>query len=205
MTVLAFYLPSEGGEKITLSTFILVSITFFVLLLYELIPPTSLQVPLIAKYTLFSFVLVSLSILASVVVLNVHFRSNLTHEMSNWTRILFLNILPRFVLLKTPVFKPEYSSFISAKDYIKEVAIYSFKKKLNYLEETENEFKLEKKKFLYLSRIKANKHGRSSFPSADEYESFLYKKKSIKSLEEICEQTKKDHEDKRVIIIFKIR
>ena len=130
--------------------------------------------------------------------------------MPNWTRILFLNILPRFVLLKTPEFKPEFSSFISAKDYIKEVAIYTFRKKLNYLEETENEFKLERKKFLYMSLIKENKHGRSSFPSATEYESFLFKKRAIRATEEICEQKKKNHEEKRVheeihLIFFNIR
>ena len=198
LTVLAFYLPSEGAEKITLSTFILVSITFFVLLLYELIPPTSLQVPLIAKYTLFSFVLVSLSLVASVVVLNVHYRSHLTHEMSNWTRILFLNILPKMVLLKTPEFKPEYSSFISTNDYIKAVAIYTFKKRLNYLQESENKCKLEKSKCSYLARVRENKHPRSSFPSASEYQHFLFKKKAVKSVEEIVEYSKKGYEEKRV-------
>ena len=222
--MLSFYLPSEGGEKITLSTFILVSITFFVLLLYELIPviiiiisfclfvasslifnlnkPTSLQVPLIAKYTLFSFVLVSLSILASVVVLNVHFRSNLTHAMPNWTRIIFLNILPKFVLLKTPEFKPELSAFISMKDYIKSMAVYSFKTKLNYLHETEHEFRMSEKRrhFLAMSRLKEekNKHGRSSFPDLREYQRFLYRKKAIKSVEDICEQKKKEREEKRI-------
>lgn len=198
LTVLSFYLPSEGAEKITLSTFILVSITFFVLLLYELIPPTSLQVPLIAKYTLFSFVLVSLSILASVVVLNVHYRSHLTHEMSNWTRILFLNILPKMVLLKTPEFKPEYSSFIKMNDYIKAVAIYTFKKRLNYSEELEKKCKLEKSKFNYLARVKENKHPRSSFPSLTEYQQFLFKRKAVNAVEEIVDYSKKGYEEKRV-------
>lgn len=65
-------------EKILLSFFrcvsILLSLTVFFLLLAELIPPTSLVVPLIGKYLLFTMILVTLSILVTVIVLNIHFR-----------------------------------------------------------------------------------------------------------------------------------
>jgi len=99
--MLVFYLPVESFEKLTTSTFIVVSITFFVPLLYEALPPTSLQVPLIAKYTLFSTFLLSLSIFASVIALNVFYRSNTTHKsMPKWMRILFLSVLPRLFFLK---------------------------------------------------------------------------------------------------------
>lgn len=102
LTVLTFYLPSESGEKISLCISILLSLTVFVLLPNELIPPTSIVVPLIGKYLLFTVIVVTLSIAVTVVVLNVHFRSPSTHEMPDWTKRLFLNVLPKILLMKRP-------------------------------------------------------------------------------------------------------
>jgi nicotinic acetylcholine receptor, invertebrate len=74
LTVLVFYLPSDSGEKVTLCISILLSLTVFFLLLAEIIPPTSLAVPLLGKYLLFTMILVTLSICVTVCVLNVYFR-----------------------------------------------------------------------------------------------------------------------------------
>lgn len=74
LTVLVFYLPSDSGEKVTLCISILLSLTVFFLLLAEIIPPTSLAVPLLGKYLLFTMILVTSSIWVTVCVLNVYFR-----------------------------------------------------------------------------------------------------------------------------------
>lgn len=92
-----------SGEKIALCISILLSLTVFFLLLAEIIPPTSLVVPLIGKYLLFTMVLVTLSIIVTVVVLNVHFRSPSTHTMAPWVRQTFLVILPRLLFMRRPV------------------------------------------------------------------------------------------------------
>ncbi|XP_012934701.1 nicotinic acetylcholine receptor alpha 1 subunit isoform X1 [Aplysia californica] len=102
LTVLVFYLPSDSGEKITLCISILLSLTVFFLLLAEIIPPTSIVVPLIGKYLLFTMILVTLSIIVTVIVLNVHFRSPATHSMSPWVRRVFLSILPRLLVMRRP-------------------------------------------------------------------------------------------------------
>ncbi|XP_014472539.1 PREDICTED: acetylcholine receptor subunit alpha-like 1 [Dinoponera quadriceps] len=102
LSVLVFYLPSDSGEKVSLSISILLSLTVFFLLLAEIIPPTSLTVPLLGKYLLFTMVLVTLSVVVTIAVLNVNFRSPVTHRMARWVKVVFIQVLPRFLLIKRP-------------------------------------------------------------------------------------------------------
>lgn len=85
------------SEKVTLCISILLSLTLFFLLLAEIIPPTSMAIPLIGKYILFTMVLVTLSICVTVMVLNVHHRSPLSHEMPDWIRLYLLYYLPKLL------------------------------------------------------------------------------------------------------------
>ena len=107
VTLLVFYIPASSGEKITMGITILNSLNIFLLLVAEINPPTSLATPLIGKYLLFTMVLVTCSIIITVFVLNVHFRSPTTHVMSPWVRELFLNVLPRLLLMQRPISRQE--------------------------------------------------------------------------------------------------
>ncbi|ETN86665.1 Neurotransmitter-gated ion-channel ligand binding domain protein, partial [Necator americanus] len=76
LTTFVFYIPPIE-HKMTFSISILVSLTVFYLVLIELIPPTSLVIPLIGefifkkrRYLLFTMFLVAMSILLSVLSLN---------------------------------------------------------------------------------------------------------------------------------------
>ncbi|XP_069377657.1 neuronal acetylcholine receptor subunit alpha-2-like [Paralichthys olivaceus] len=102
LTVLVFYLPSDCGEKITLCISVLLSLTVFLLLITEIIPSTSLVIPLIGEYLLFTMIFVTLSIVITVFVLNVHHRSSATHTMPRWVRRLFLCSVPRWLCMKRP-------------------------------------------------------------------------------------------------------
>ncbi|CAO1378124.1 unnamed protein product [Diamesa hyperborea] len=104
LTILVFYLPSDSGEKVSLSISILLSLTVFFLLLAEIIPPTSLVVPLLGKFVLFTMILDTFSICVTVIVLNIHFRSPQTHTMAPWVRTIFINHLPKLLVMRRPMY-----------------------------------------------------------------------------------------------------
>ncbi|XP_077886985.1 neuronal acetylcholine receptor subunit alpha-2 [Ictidomys tridecemlineatus] len=103
LTVLVFYLPSDCGEKVTLCISVLLSLTVFLLLITEIIPSTSLVIPLIGEYLLFTMTFVTLSIVITVFVLNVHHRSPSTHSMPRWVRLALLGRVPRWLLMNRPL------------------------------------------------------------------------------------------------------
>ncbi|XP_009563019.2 neuronal acetylcholine receptor subunit alpha-6 [Cuculus canorus] len=102
LTVLVFYLPSDCGEKVTLCISVLLSLTVFLLVITETIPSTSLVIPLVGEYLLFTMIFVTLSIVITVFVLNIHYRTPTTHTMPRWVKTIFLSLLPRVLLMQRP-------------------------------------------------------------------------------------------------------
>uniref|UniRef100_A0AAR2L5Q1 Cholinergic receptor, nicotinic, beta 2 n=1 Tax=Pygocentrus nattereri TaxID=42514 RepID=A0AAR2L5Q1_PYGNA len=102
LAILVFYLPSDCGEKMTLCISVLLALTVFLLLISKIVPPTSLDVPLVGKYLMFTMVLVTFSIVTSVCVLNVHHRSPTTHTMPPWVKLVFLDKLPALLFMRQP-------------------------------------------------------------------------------------------------------
>ncbi|XP_067885061.1 neuronal acetylcholine receptor subunit beta-3-like [Heterodontus francisci] len=101
LTVVVFYSPSDEGEKLSLSTSVLVSLTVFLLLIEEIIPSSSRVIPLIGEYLLFIMIFVTLSIIVTVFVINIHHRSSTTyHPMAPWVKKLFLQTLPKLLCMR---------------------------------------------------------------------------------------------------------
>ncbi|XP_046678978.1 acetylcholine receptor subunit alpha-L1 isoform X1 [Homalodisca vitripennis] len=102
LSVLVFYLPADSGEKIALCITILLSQTMFFLLISEIIPSTSLALPLLGKYLLFTMLLVGLCVVITIMVLNVHYRKPSTHKMASWVKKIFIRKLPKLLLMRVP-------------------------------------------------------------------------------------------------------
>ena len=64
-----------------------------------------------AKYLLTTFCLNIISIIATVVVLNIFHRSGSTHHMQPWIKKLFLDFLPRVLLMKRPKKRPIFQGY----------------------------------------------------------------------------------------------
>ncbi|EYC26504.1 hypothetical protein Y032_0010g1190 [Ancylostoma ceylanicum] len=55
-----------------------------------------------AKYLLMTFVMNMITIMVTVVIINVYFRGPATHTMPNWVRTLFLKHLPMLLIMRRP-------------------------------------------------------------------------------------------------------
>ncbi|KAK6054248.1 Neurotransmitter-gated ion-channel transmembrane region [Cooperia oncophora] len=102
LSMAVFFLPTDSGEKMTLTTYVLLSIVVFLLLVSKILPPTSSTIPLMAKYLLLTFVLNVITILVTVIIINVYFRSPTTHRMPQWVRKLFLEFMPFMMCMRRP-------------------------------------------------------------------------------------------------------
>ncbi|KAL6732153.1 hypothetical protein Aduo_002945 [Ancylostoma duodenale] len=115
MTVFGFSLPPDAGEKITLQMTILLAIVFFLSMVSEMTPPTSDAVPLIGVFFSSCMLVISASVVFTVLILNLHFRSSDTHRMSPIIRRVFLELLPWILCMSRPGY-----SFVGGKAVIED-------------------------------------------------------------------------------------
>lgn len=98
VAMLAFYVPSDSGEKLSLGITVLLSMTVFLLLISDQMPTSSAdQFPLVAIYYSTAITLVSLSTAMSTVTLNLHHKGSRGKPLPSWVKKIFFNRLARFL------------------------------------------------------------------------------------------------------------
>ncbi|VDM83963.1 unnamed protein product [Strongylus vulgaris] len=110
LSMMAFYLPADSAEKISLTINLLLALVVFLLLVSKILPPTS-NIPLMGKYLLMAFVLNITTVVVTVVIVNVYFRSAISHEMPDYVRSVFLEFLPRVLMMKRPERIPIFNGY----------------------------------------------------------------------------------------------
>ena len=102
LTLTGFYVPCDCGEKISICITILLSLSMFQLLLLELLPGTSLTLPLLGKYIMFTMFVISGSIVSAVIVLNVNNKAVSVGEVPKVMKWFFLEMLAKVLCMPKP-------------------------------------------------------------------------------------------------------
>ena len=89
LTLLSFLLPPESGERMCLCITVLLSVTVFQQLTAQLMP--RFQVPYLAQYYFITIIVVSLSLVANTLILNMFFRN--TRRVPTWIRRVVIELL----------------------------------------------------------------------------------------------------------------
>ncbi|XP_015765770.1 PREDICTED: neuronal acetylcholine receptor subunit alpha-10-like isoform X2 [Acropora digitifera] len=93
LTILSFYLPPDSGERLSLVITNLLAMTVFMLLVAEIIPPTSDAVSIISTFYSCCLFEVGVALIGTCVVLKYHFNNPAIHKMPDWLRFIVLRCL----------------------------------------------------------------------------------------------------------------
>ncbi|CAL8129179.1 unnamed protein product [Orchesella dallaii] len=88
LTLLVFCLPPDSGEKIALGITVLLAFSVFMLAISEALPETSESIPLIGIYLTVVMAITSISVIVTVVVLNLHYLGPRVRPVPAWLKCL---------------------------------------------------------------------------------------------------------------------
>jgi nicotinic acetylcholine receptor len=100
---LGFYLPPDSSEKVSMGITTLLSLTVFLMLVAESMPPTSDQLPLLGIYYAVTIGIVSFSTAMAVITLNVYNKGSKGRKIPKLVKIIFFNYIAK--ILRTELSK----------------------------------------------------------------------------------------------------
>ena len=94
---LGFFLPPDSSEKVSIGITTLLSLTVFLTLVAESLPPTSEQLPLLGIYYFITIGIVSFSTFMAVVTLNINNKGNKGKRLPRLVKVIFFKYLARIL------------------------------------------------------------------------------------------------------------
>lgn len=108
VALLGFYIPSDSGEKVTMGITTLLSMTVFMMLVAENMPPTSNVLPLVGIYYGITIFIVSTATGMTVLTLNIHHKGDRGREVPMFMKTIFFGFLSKLFCM--PLQKPAHLS-----------------------------------------------------------------------------------------------
>lgn len=100
MTLLAFLLPHDSGERISLVITVLLGLTVYMLIFTENIPNSSLVIPFIGKFSMACFVEITMCLLVTTFLSRCYFHGD--KDMPAWFHYLIFKIMAPAFFINTP-------------------------------------------------------------------------------------------------------
>ncbi|CAL1537662.1 unnamed protein product [Lymnaea stagnalis] len=100
VALLGFYIPSDSGEKVTMGITTLLSMTVFMMLVTENMPPTSDVLPLIGIYYGMTIFIVSFATAMTVFTLNIHHKGTSGKPVPNIIKRICFDLLAKMFCMK---------------------------------------------------------------------------------------------------------
>lgn len=218
---LGFYLPPGSTEKISIGITTLLSLTVFLMLVAESMPPTSEQLPLLGIYYGVTIGLVSFSTAMAVITLNINNRGMRGKRVPKFVRIFFFKYMARIlrthVSPKTKIFiyntelKKNIKELSGGKKFLSHENLNSIPVKMNGNLRKSDKMSEEMEKFLtskensMSSKVKNNISEYESLilESINEISSFRENRPKIFSHEDLLENGKllKKNSDRNKILV----
>ncbi len=110
---LIFLIPPDSGEKVGMGVTTLLSMTVFLMVVAENMPPNSDSVPIIAIYYFSSMLMISLATVAAVFTINLCRKGEEQEPVPEWLKIIFFDIIAKILLIKI---KADRSLYLSVKE-----------------------------------------------------------------------------------------
>ncbi|VDI33272.1 Hypothetical predicted protein [Mytilus galloprovincialis] len=119
LVLMVFHLPPDAGEKVSLGVTVLLAFSVFQLMIAESVPSTSDATPMLEIYLLFFMAESTFSVAVSVIVLNLHLRTEYKPP-PNWLRKLVLHWMAKMLFMNVSEANkvvPENKDSAHSKDF----------------------------------------------------------------------------------------